>query len=107
MTIGILEWRCTLNRRYQDKKVLVTGASRGIGKQLVQEFSKEGACCLLVARNAGALEENRKHLPEPDRHASCPCDVSSKKKGDAMARQVLAGAGPVDILDSVSPRAMS
>ena len=47
---------------FHDKRVLITGASRVIGKQLAQAFPKEGARCLLVARDAVALEENRKQL---------------------------------------------
>ena len=83
---------------FHDKRVLITGASRGIGKQLARDFAKEGARCLLVARDAVALEENRKQLPEPDRHACYPCDVSSREMVDTMARQVLEEQGPVDIL---------
>jgi short-subunit dehydrogenase len=87
-----------LSNPFHDKRVLITGASRGIGKQLAQDFAREGACCLLVARDAATLEENRRQLPEPDRHASYPCDVSSREKVDAMALQVLEEQGPVDIL---------
>jgi short-subunit dehydrogenase len=87
-----------LSREFRDKVVLITGASRGIGKQLARDFAAEGASCLLVARDAAALEENRRELPDPDRHACYPCDVSSREEVEAMARQVLAEKGPVDIL---------
>jgi short-subunit dehydrogenase len=87
-----------LSRQYDGKLVLITGASRGIGKQLAQDFAEQGARCLLVARDAAALEENRSRLPEPGRHACYPCDVSGKENVDAMARQVLAEHGPPDIL---------
>jgi hypothetical protein len=83
---------------FRDKTVLITGASRGIGKQLAQDFAAEGARCLLVARDAAALEENRKQLPDPDRHAPYPCDVSVRENVDAMAGRVLGAHGPPDIL---------
>jgi short-subunit dehydrogenase len=87
-----------LSRQYDGKSVLITGASRGIGKQLARDFAEQGARCLLVARDAAALEENRDGLPEPDKHACYPCDVSGKENVDAMAGQVLAEHGAPDIL---------
>jgi short-subunit dehydrogenase len=87
-----------VGRRFHDKTVLITGASRGIGKQLAEDFAREGARCLLVARDVAALEANRERLPGPGRHAAYPCDVSRKEDVDAMARQLLAGHGVPDIL---------
>lgn len=42
----------------ENKTVLVTGASSGIGRACAVEFSNMGAkCCILVARNKEALEQ--------------------------------------------------
>ncbi len=84
--------------RFQGKRVLITGASRGIGEQLARDFAEEGGRCLLVARDTEALEENRRRLPDPDRHACYRCDVSSKEEVEQTARQVHAEQGPLDIL---------
>jgi short-subunit dehydrogenase len=51
-----------------------------------------------VARDAAALEENSRQLPNPDQHACYPCDVSSKEAVEEMARKVRAAHGAPDIL---------
>ena len=39
-----------------DGRVLITGASRGIGEALARRFAEAGAKVALLARNAGALQ---------------------------------------------------
>ncbi len=87
-----------MSTQFHAKTVLITGASRGIGKQLAQDFAREGARCLLVARDTAALEENRGQLPNPDQHVCYPCDVARKEDVEEMARKVRAEHGPPDIL---------
>jgi NAD(P)-dependent dehydrogenase (short-subunit alcohol dehydrogenase family) len=49
--------------RLQGKRVLITGASKGLGRALALRFVGEGAAGLaLVARDAGALEQLRQQL---------------------------------------------
>jgi NAD(P)-dependent dehydrogenase (short-subunit alcohol dehydrogenase family) len=51
--------------RLDGKQVLITGASRGLGRQLALDFARAGAAGLaLVARNAGALREVRERVRE-------------------------------------------
>ncbi len=51
-------------KRFEDKVVLVTGASDGIGKTTLQKFSEEGAVVInadiLVAEGIDVIEEVRK-----------------------------------------------
>ena len=41
----------------QDKVILVTGASRGVGKAAAEKLAEQGAHLILVARTQGGLEE--------------------------------------------------
>jgi NAD(P)-dependent dehydrogenase (short-subunit alcohol dehydrogenase family) len=51
--------------RLNEKYVLITGASRGLGRQLALDFAREGAAALaLVARDAVALDEVRQEIRE-------------------------------------------
>ena len=43
-------------KRLKNKIVLITGASRGIGRSVALRFAKEGAHLIILARTTGALE---------------------------------------------------
>ena len=43
-------------------KVLITGASSGIGKDMAKEFAKKGYDLVLVARDEKKLEQTKKEL---------------------------------------------
>ncbi len=44
-------------KRMNDQVVVITGASKGIGKEMARVFSREGAKLVLVARNEEPLKE--------------------------------------------------
>lgn len=50
------------------KKILVTGASRGIGKATAIFLSQLGAQVVLVARDEEKLKETISNMEDPDRH---------------------------------------
>lgn len=75
--------------------VLVTGASRGIGRAVVERFAREGATVIACARGQAGLDELRAALPQVECHA---CDMRDDGAVDALAREVQARHGGVDLL---------
>ena len=71
------------------KVVLVTGASRGIGRALAVGFAKEGAVVVASARTAqpgagtapGSLEETVRQIADAGGSAvAIPCDVTQEEQ---------------------------
>lgn len=60
----------------EGKKILVTGASAGIGRAIAIACSKMGACVFVVGRNVGRLNETMSEM-EGACHASLNCDLTS------------------------------
>ncbi len=86
--------------------VIITGASKGIGKAIAAAFAAEGANLFLCARNEVALyntvAELQTRYPAATVKAK-PCDVSKKQDvlafgGWAQKEAKLSGGGRVDIL---------
>jgi len=74
-------------------RVLVTGASRGIGQALVRAFAARGCTLGLVSRSREELEQLAGSLPE-DGHQVLPADV-----GDAgSVRNAVESFGDLDVL---------
>jgi len=73
-------------------RILVTGASSGIGRACAQLAARLGATVVLSARRAAALEETRRTLEGPARHLVVPNDLADLAAIPALVR----AAGPLD-----------
>ena len=57
------------------KRILVTGASSGIGRACAELAARLGAAVVMTARRTELLEEVRQGLPDKDRHVCIGCDL--------------------------------
>ena len=70
----------------ENKTILITGASSGIGKAIAIECSKMGAKVVLSGRNETRLNET-KNLLEGDGHLMCISDLSTDEGINAVVEQ--------------------
>jgi len=81
------------------KRVLVTGASSGIGEAGAERFAAEGAEVIVVARRAELLDELSGRIADAGGTAAAiPCDLSDLDAVDELAGTVERRFGGVDIL---------
>lgn len=87
-------------QRFRGKTVVVTGASRGIGRATALKFAEEGAQVAVLARSPDALTElcDEVHRLSAGRCLAVPTDVASEDEVQAAVERVLAELGPVDVL---------
>ncbi|HEY9688114.1 MAG TPA: SDR family oxidoreductase [Coleofasciculaceae cyanobacterium] len=79
----------------QDKIVVITGASSGIGKLTAEKFLKLGAKVVLAARS---IEEMRHHLKVGEEQAlAVETDVSDHSQVAALSQLAIAHFGGLDI----------
>lgn len=81
------------------KRVLVTGASSGIGADLSRELAGAGAHVVLAARRRAELDVLAGEIGRSGgRAAVVPADLSSREGADALAREAVVPFGGIDVL---------
>lgn len=89
-----LDW---LKRQFslEGKRVLVTGASRGIGQSLAVGFARAGADLVIAARQVSSLDETADSIRATGSSVSCvACDQSDV----SAIRNSLGSLGALDVL---------
>src|SRR3954462_5810132 len=89
----------SLKSAIEGKKILITGASSGIGLETALKIGDAGGEVLLVSRTREKLEEVAKQVEEKGGTAHVhPADLSDLEDIDRLAEEVLAEHDGVDIL---------
>jgi short-subunit dehydrogenase len=89
----------SLSGRVKDKRVMVTGASSGIGLAVSEMLAEAGAHLIIVARGQEKLDETAKALRKKGAKVSTyTADLSEEKSAHKLVEDVLKDLGGVDIL---------
>lgn len=78
-----------------DKRIIVTGASQGIGQGISVLLSKLGAHLVLLARNEDNLKKTLNML-EGDGHSYYICDIGNLDSIDKCLADIVEAQGPLD-----------
>jgi short-subunit dehydrogenase len=89
----------SLTKSIDGKKILITGASSGIGAELARQIGDAGGEVILVSRTREKLEEIAKDVEERGGTAHVhPADLSDLEDIERMAKEVIDEHDGVDIL---------
>ncbi len=78
--------------------VVITGATAGVGRAVVQEFARRKAHIGLIARDAGRLESTKREVEQAGGKALVlPVDVADHAAVYGAAEEVERQLGPIDI----------
>ncbi|MCA9399022.1 MAG: 3-oxoacyl-[acyl-carrier-protein] reductase [Candidatus Omnitrophica bacterium] len=85
--------------KFKDQKVVVTGSTRGIGKEIAKAFADEGANVVILGRNGELADQVRDEIRQKNQNAeSFACDVTNLENVTEIVNKILDKYRGVDIL---------
>jgi len=92
----------------KDRTILITGASRGIGRAAALALAEEGAFLLLSSRSAGALETLAEEVRAKGGRAVClPADLGTSEGPDRLMAALKREVSSLDVLINNAGAALS
>ena len=84
-------------KELNNKRVWITGASGGIGKEMAIQMANAGAKLILTARSVEKLEALKESL-DGDEHLICPMDLSKTDEIPGTVDKVITKVEKIDVL---------
>jgi NAD(P)-dependent dehydrogenase (short-subunit alcohol dehydrogenase family) len=78
------------------KKIIITGASSGLGQVTAIQLSQLGAGVCLVGRNEKRLNETLSKMKSNEKHCILPTDLTHFDGYDALFKKIVENMGPLD-----------
>jgi 3-oxoacyl-[acyl-carrier protein] reductase len=85
-------------REFQDKNILITGASKGLGSVCAKEFAGQGARLVIAGRNVEKLEELRQAFHNPEDHRVFAGDLTSPEICQDLVGKAMDFLGGFDVI---------
>ena len=84
--------------KFQDKVIIITGASSGIGAELARQLSKYDCKLALLARRESLLSQLQDEIKQHNNNVvSIKCDVSNRRDVIAAIKKAINAFGKIDI----------
>jgi len=80
------------------KRILITGASKGLGAVAARAFAERGARLVLTARSQDELEQVRKSSTNPEQHLCLPADLLEAGKIEPVVNRATEFLGGIDVV---------
>ena len=84
--------------KFLDKRILITGASKGLGKAAAIAFEKKGARLALAARSEEKLEELKNSFDDSERHLFFKLDLIDSDNIKKLTNDILNQWDGIDVI---------
>lgn len=82
----------------KNKRILITGASKGLGAVAAVAFAERGARVVLFARSQDKLDAVRQSCKDPERHLSIPIDLLEMSEIQPAVQRANGFLGGIDVV---------
>ena len=90
-------------KKFDNKIVMITGASGNLGRATTQAFSSHGARLALIALDASRIHETFPEMMEKEPKPLClSVDLTSEEQVDTAVHKIIATFGHIDILANIA-----
>ena len=87
-----------LDKEFFDKRIIVTGASRGLGAMACKALAERGAKLVMISRSKKEMDSLKKSLKNPNNHLSISVDLLNNNKISTAIKKAKIFLKHVDIV---------